>query len=101
MALALGQSPLDHLSADVTLKYGKSLIEFTPRISTVGQILSVTGYVWLPAIKKRLTVTVGWDWDRQSLDIQIRPEAATKAGSGASVHLIDEPVTLVSAPRPH
>lgn len=93
------QSPLDHLSEDVTLKYGQSLVEFTPRISTVGQILSVTGYVWLPAIKQRLTVTVGWDWDRQSLNIQIRPEAATGKGTGGSVHLIDEPVTLVSAPR--
>jgi phage protein D len=93
------QSALDHLSPDVTLKYGKSLIDFTPRISNVGQVVSVTGYVWLPAIKQRLMVTVGWDWDHMSLDIQIRPEAASDAGKGATVNLIDEPVTLVSAPR--
>jgi phage protein D len=93
------QSLLDHLSPDVTLKYGHSLIEFTPRISTVGQIASVTAYVWLPSIKQRVSVTVGWDWDRQSLDIGIRTGTATETDSGVSVHLIEEPVTLVSAPR--
>ncbi len=93
------QSSLDHLSPDVTLKYGKSLIDFTPRISTVGQIVSVSAYVWIPAIKKHLTVTVGWDWDRMSLNIQISPETRKEAGTGASVNLIEEPVTLVSAPR--
>ena len=36
------QSPLDRLTPDVTLQYGRSLLEFSPRITNVGQILSVT-----------------------------------------------------------
>ncbi|MCG6986100.1 MAG: hypothetical protein LJE61_12990, partial [Thiocapsa sp.] len=54
---------------------------------------------WLPSIKQRVLVTVGWDWDRQSLDIGVRAGTATDTDSGVSVHLIEEPVTLVSAPR--
>jgi uncharacterized protein len=91
-------SPLDHLEPDVTLKYGQSLIDFSPRISEVGQLVSITAYVWVAAIKTKFTVTVGWDWDRMSLTIDIRP-SVMPAKSGPSHHLIKEPVTPVSAPR--
>ena len=47
-------SPLDHLAPDVTLTYGASLIDFRPRISTVGQIVSVTACVWVAQIKTSL-----------------------------------------------
>ena len=35
-------------------RYGRSLIDFTPRVSKVGQIVSVGGFVWIPAIKMTL-----------------------------------------------
>ena len=92
------QSPLDRLTPEVTLKYGHSLIDFTPRISTVGQIVSVTAYVWVAPIKTTFTVTVGWDWDRMALTIDIRP-AVLQMQSGRSRVLIQEPVTVASAPR--
>lgn len=92
------QSPLDNLTADVSLKYGQSLIDFTPRISNVGQIISVTAYVWVAPLKTRFTVVVGWDWDRAALTIDIRP-TVIPMGGGPSSHLIEEPVTPVSAPR--
>lgn len=91
-------SPLDHLTPDVTLKYGQSLIDFSPRISKVGQLISVTAFVWVAAIKTKFAVTVGWDWDRMSLSIDIRP-AFTPMGKGPSDLLIKKPVTPVSAPR--
>jgi uncharacterized protein len=92
------QSPLDRLTPEVTLKYGHSLIDFTPRISTVGQIVSVTVYVWVAQIKTTFTVTVGWDWDRMALTVDIRP-AVLQLQSGPSRVLIEEPVTVASAPR--
>lgn len=91
-------SPLDHLAADVTLAYGKSLIEFRPRISTVGQIVSVTVFVWISQIKTKLAVTVGWDWDAMSLSISVSP-SFTPTGSGPSEVVVGQPVTLASAPR--
>jgi hypothetical protein len=91
-------SPLDHLAADVTLKYGRSLVDFTPRISTVGQVAAITAYVWVAEIKQAFEVTVGWDWERTALTIDVRP-AQAGGSSASSAHLIDEPLTPASAPR--
>lgn len=91
-------SPLDHLSADVTLRYGQSLVDFSPRISAVGQIASVTAYVWVAAIKTDFAVTVGWDWDRAALTIDVRP-AFVPTGDAPTGFLVAEPVTPSSAPR--
>jgi uncharacterized protein len=93
-------SPLSRLDADVTLRYGASLIEFTPKISKVGQIAAVSIKVWRPEIRLELTVTVGFDWDRQSLTISISPGyGLPSGGGGTSVSLSNEPVTLANAPK--
>jgi hypothetical protein len=93
-------SSLDRLSADVTLRYGHSLIEFSPRISKVGQIVSVGGFVWIPAIKMVFVVTLGWDWDRMSLTLAIYPGALPfGVGQNATDFLIEEPLTPTSLPR--
>ncbi len=91
-------SPLDRLAPEASLKYGQSLIEFNPRVSTVGQLASVTAFVWVAAIKTQFTVTLGWDWDEASLTLDVRP-AMMPTKTGPSDYLIKEPVTPVSAPR--
>jgi phage protein D len=95
----------DHLTPAMALKYGQSLIDFTPRITKVGQIASVTVNFWLSAIKTEFTVTVSWDWDRNSLNLKITPSAGScdkKSGSkieDTTTMLVEEPVTKESAPR--
>jgi hypothetical protein len=91
-------SPLQNLQPEVSLRYGQSLIDFSPRISKVGQLVSVTAFVWVAALKTQLAVTVGWDWDRMSLSLDVRP-SYTPMGKGPSDVLIRKPVTPVSAPR--
>lgn len=91
-------SPMAHLAPDVTLQYGQSLIDFTPRISNVGQVASVTAYVWVAALKTQFTVTLGWDWDRMGPTLEIRPEFIPLMKE-PSFHLIEEPVTPFTAPR--
>jgi hypothetical protein len=91
-------SPLDHLSPDVQLAYGRSLIDFAPRISEVGQLISVTAHVWVAQLKTDFAITVSWDWDEMSLNISVRP-SFTPLGEGPSDFLIEEPVTPSSAPR--
>lgn len=91
-------SPLDHLTPDLTLAYGRSLVDFTPRLSVVGQVVSVTAYVWVARLKTQLAIRVGWDWDRAELSIEVRP-ALTPMGGGRDDLLIGEPVTPYSAPR--
>ncbi len=98
------QSSLDRLSPDLTLRYGQSLIDFTPRITNVGQIAAISASIWVSTIKTSFNVTVGWDWDRMSLTLDIRPALALGVGGSsglksASLELIEEPLTLASAPR--
>ncbi|WP_331771656.1 hypothetical protein OG948_49620 (plasmid) [Embleya sp. NBC_00888] len=90
-------SPAAYLSPDVTLRYGRSLMEFTPRISTVGQIERVSVRVWRPEVRLELTVSVGYDWDRRALSIEVAPGFGLP--SGRQVLLVDEPVTIATAPR--
>jgi uncharacterized protein len=98
------QSSLDRLSPDTVLRYGESLIDFTPRETTAGEITAVTASIWVSATKASFNVTVGWDWKRKSLTLDVRPaDSAFGSGDGgppsASLELIDEPLTLASAPR--
>jgi hypothetical protein len=119
----------EHLDPEVTLKYGQSLIDFTPRITKVGQIASVSVKIWVSSIKTEFTITASWDWDRNSLDVNVSAgysmsgsgsgmsgfEASstskpygceTQEGNGGAsstsqtqVMLVDEPVGPESAPR--
>jgi uncharacterized protein len=92
-------SPLGHLQPDAALSYGHDLIEFAPRISEVGQILSVAGYVWVPQIKLSFTLVLGWDWDRASLSLMIYPSIVPLGDVVPTAHFIRDPLTLASAPR--
>lgn len=91
-------SSLDNLSADFTFGYGRSLIDFTPRISKVGQLFSVGGFIWIPAIKMTFTVTLGFDWDRMSLSLAIYP-GVVPIGMKPGDYMIEEPLTATSLPR--
>ena len=74
-------SATDHLTPDVTLRWGASLLDFTPRVSTVGQVLAVEARVWVPQIRTEFTVRVGWDWDRGSLEISVVPSLGAPAAA--------------------
>ena len=94
-------SPADRLESEVNLKYGRDLLEFSPRISTVGQVAGVRVFVWQSSQQSATAVTVGWDWGRQSLSLSIMPAEAAEAakGDGPQLLLVDKPVTLADAPR--
>jgi phage protein D len=94
-------SPADHLESEVHLKWGRDLVDFSPRISDVGQVAAVRVFVWQPSEQQAMAVTVGWDWDRQSLTLAIAPAEADDAASGSDPQLllIGQPVTLADAPR--
>lgn len=57
----------------VVLKWGQSLLDFTPRISTVGQVLGVSTRIWISSIKLELVIVLSWDYDRAAFDLQIYP----------------------------
>jgi phage protein D len=71
-----------HLTPDLTFRYGESLIEFSPRLSKVGEVLRVTARFWIPQLKVEMTVTAGWDWDRQALEVSASPGFGQSGGTG-------------------
>jgi hypothetical protein len=91
-------SSLDRLDSDFTYGWGRSLLDFAPRVSSVGQIAQVGGFVWVPAIKMTFSVNLGFDWDRMSLTLSIFP-GVVPIGMAPGNYMIDEPLTATSIPR--
>lgn len=56
-----------------TFKWGESLMDFSPRLSTVGQVASVALNIYISSIKTELVLVLGWDYDRAAFDLQIYP----------------------------
>ena len=100
-------SPLDHLTPDVVLRYGQSLLDFSPRVSNVGQIAGVSAAIWSQDIKMEFQVSVSWDWDRSALTLSIVPGFGRPAAgsTGPQTTILDEaislqePLSVVTAPR--
>lgn len=82
-------------SPRLTLAWGESLLDFSPQISTVGQVAGVSMKFTLRELPLSFLVTVAWDFDRESLDIKVVPgeaAAAAKAVSGPTFTIIDRPI---------
>jgi uncharacterized protein len=60
-------------SPSVTLKWGESLMDFTPRLTSVGDVFGVSARVWVPNLKIEIVIVVSWDYDRASFDVQVYP----------------------------
>ena len=60
----------------LTLNYGSSLMEFSPRFSSAGRAVGVTMRVSLREIRVDLIINVYWDFDRESIGITIIPAVA-------------------------
>ncbi len=79
----------------LTLAWGESLIDFSPQVSSVGQVAAVSMTFTLRELRLSFLVTVGWDFDREALSVTVVPgEAAkgAKAISGPSYQIVDQPI---------
>ena len=61
------------LTPEVSLQWGHSLMDFTPRITNVGQIAGVSTCVWIPSVKLEFTIVLAWDYDRAAFDLKVFP----------------------------
>ncbi len=80
----------------LTLTWGESLLDFSPEMSTVGQVAAVSIKFTLREIPLDFLVTVFWDFDRESLGVSILPGAAAKGAklvSGPTYSIIDQPIS--------
>lgn len=80
----------------LTLTWGESLLEFSPQISTVGQVASVAMKFTLRELPLSFLVSAGWDFDRESLAVSVVPgDAASfaKAAGGPAITIVDQPIS--------
>ncbi|HJQ82460.1 MAG TPA: hypothetical protein VKA21_00175 [Candidatus Binatia bacterium] len=57
----------------LSLRWGASLMEFTPRLTTVGDIFGVAARVWVDSLKMEFVIVASWDYDRSALKLEIYP----------------------------
>jgi hypothetical protein len=60
-------------SPSVTLEWGKSLMDFTPRLTTVGDVFGVSARVWVASLQMEFVIVVSWDYDRAAFNLMIYP----------------------------
>jgi len=57
----------------VTLQWGQSLMDFTPRLTTVGDLFGVSARVWIASLQMEFVIVVSWDYDRATFNLMIYP----------------------------
>ena len=80
----------------LTLRWGESLMDFSPQISTVGTVAGAAMKFTLRELPLSFLVSVGWDFDREAVKIAVVPgeaAAGAKLIAGDAVTIIDQPVS--------
>jgi hypothetical protein len=77
----------------LALTWGESLLDFAPKVSTIGQAAGVAMKFTLREIPLDFLVSVFYDFDRESIGINVVPGVAAPAGKkGAVFTIINRPV---------
>jgi phage protein D len=83
----------------VELAWGKSLVEFSPHHTSIGELVSVTLRVWVQELKTELAVQARWDGD--SLSFRVIPallaeqDETVDVGVGIPDIPLDNPVDAI------
>jgi phage protein D len=80
----------------LTMTWGQNLIDFSPKVSTIGQVAGVAKRFVLREIPLDFLVAVGYDFDRESIIISVVPGAAAATTAtliGSLLTIIDQPIT--------
>lgn len=83
----------------LTLKWGATLTEFTPRITTVGDIEGVAAKVWVDSIKMDFTIALNWDYDRAMFKLSITPGGQLGELLAPGKVTTIKPTSYATAPR--
>ena len=89
-------------SPSVTLQWGQSLMDFTPRLTTVGDIFGVSARVWIATLQLEFVIVVSWDYDRATFNLMIYPglgDISSILGGNASKTISIKPTGFPTALR--
>jgi hypothetical protein len=57
----------------LTLAWGSSLMDFTPRLTTVGDLFGVSARVWVESLQTEFVIVVSWNYDKAQFDLTVYP----------------------------
>jgi hypothetical protein len=84
----------------LTLKWGSSLMDFTPRLTIVGEIEGVAARVWVDSLKTEFVISVNWDFDNAMFKLSIAPGGNDIANLLAPAKTASiKPASYATAPR--
>jgi len=93
---------MQEYSPSVTLQWGQSLMDFTPRLTTVGDIFGVSARLWISSLQLEFVIVVSWNYDTASFELMIYPglgDISTILGDKASKTISVKPLGFPSALR--
>jgi uncharacterized protein len=79
----------------LTLTWGQNMLDFAPKVSTIGQVAAVGMRFVLREIPLDFLVAVGYDFDRESIVISVVPGAAAASLQsilGSVLEIVDQPI---------
>jgi Bacteriophage probable baseplate hub protein len=82
-------------SSRLTLRWGESLLDFSPKVSTVGQVAAAAMKFTLREIPLSFLVNIFWDFDKEAIGIVVIPgeaAAGAKAIVGPTYTIVDQPI---------
>ncbi|HKP29663.1 MAG TPA: hypothetical protein VJU15_09675, partial [Gemmatimonadales bacterium] len=78
----------------LTLRWGESLLEFSPKVNTVGRVEAASMKFTLREIPLSFLVTVFFDFDREVVGVKV------EAGQGGKAPKSDDPPTSTTVDQP-
>lgn len=69
---------IQQYTPSLTLKWGASLMEFTPRLTTVGDVSGVATRIWVDSLQTDFVIVVGWDFDRATFNLSVYPSVGAE-----------------------
>ena len=86
----------------VTLEWGSSLMDFTPRLTTVGDVFGISARVWVASLQLEFVIVVSWDYDRAAFNLMIYPglgDLSALLGDNASKTISIKPTGFGNSAR--
>ncbi|HVY93287.1 MAG TPA: hypothetical protein VHA14_11080, partial [Bryobacteraceae bacterium] len=64
---------IQQYTPSLALAYGSSLIDFTPRLTTVGDLFGVSARVWVDSLQTEFGLVASWDYDNACFNLTVYP----------------------------
>lgn len=64
---------IQQYTPSLALKWGASLLDFTPRLTTIGDLFGVAARVWVDSLQMEFVIVVAWDYDRACFNLTVYP----------------------------